>query len=153
MSRVLPSDRVAWRWSLVRYFMYLNADPSPPISALHSPDIIYMVSVPSSFLFFTTFPLSCIILNANWRTKAGEAWEQAIFPLFWCAVALFAFQNRGAWEWGYRKVDQQLLFPDHDQSHSQAISNRCSQTNTSLIPRPLATVVPRPPPVSFPDHH
>ena len=28
--------------------------------------------------FFASLPLPCIVLNANWRTKAGEAWEHGL---------------------------------------------------------------------------
>ena len=36
----------------------------------------HAVNAPRPSLFFTALPLPCIILNANWRMKMGEAWEQ-----------------------------------------------------------------------------
>ena len=62
------------------YFMYLNVDPSPPMSTLRPPGIIHVISVPRSSPFFATLLLLCIILNANRRTKmGGEAWEWGYF--------------------------------------------------------------------------
>ena len=48
----------------------------PPMSTSCPPDVIHMIGVPRPSLFFTALPLLCIILNANSRTKTGEAWER-----------------------------------------------------------------------------
>ena len=60
---------------LMKSSMLFKHGPLPPKSNLHPPDIIHVISVPSPSPFFTVLPLPCIILNANQRTKVGEAWE------------------------------------------------------------------------------
>ena len=55
-------------WSLV---CYLNVDPSSPMFSLCPPDVTHMISASRPCPFFSHFPLSCIILNTNWRTKHG----------------------------------------------------------------------------------
>ena len=45
----------------------------PPTATSHPPDIIHVISVPRPSAFFTALPLPHIILNANQRTKMGEA--------------------------------------------------------------------------------
>ena len=87
---------------------------------LASPDIIYVVSVPSPFPFFTAPPLSCIILF-----------------LYFC-VKLQCLHSR--------------IGDPRNEATEKSTSNPCSWTTTSLVPRPLATFVPGPPPVSFPGH-
>ena len=61
--------------SMMKSSMLFKHGPLPPKSNLHPPDIIHVISVPSPSPFFTVLPLPCIILNANQRTKVGEAWE------------------------------------------------------------------------------
>ena len=46
-----------------------------PMSTSCPPDVIHVIGVPRPSPFFATLPLPCILLNANWRTKTGEAWE------------------------------------------------------------------------------
>ena len=47
--------------------------PPPP----HSPPIhLTSFTCSQAFPVFHALPLPCIILNANWRTKTGEAWKQ-----------------------------------------------------------------------------
>ena len=44
-----------------------------------APDVIHVIGVPRPFPFFAALPLPCIILNANRRTKTGEAWERGYY--------------------------------------------------------------------------
>ena len=59
--------------------MYLSVDPSSFMSTSRPPDVIHVTGVPRSSPVFRAFPLPCIILNANQRTKTGEAWERGFF--------------------------------------------------------------------------
>ena len=49
------------------------------MSTSRPPDIIHLIGVPRPSLFLAALPLPCIILDANQRTKMGEAWEQDCF--------------------------------------------------------------------------
>ena len=57
--------------------------PLPPMSAWRPPDIIHIISVPKTFPFFLPFYCFHFILNANRRTKMGEAWEQGTSGCYW----------------------------------------------------------------------
>ena len=50
---------------------------SPSTSTSCQLDVIYVISVPRLFLFFTALPLPCIILNTKQRTKQGKLGNEA----------------------------------------------------------------------------
>ena len=50
---------------MMKSSMLLDVDLSPPTSTSHPPDVIHMIGVLRLSPFFATFPLPCIILNAN----------------------------------------------------------------------------------------
>ena len=74
----------AWWWSLVCYWMWTSP---PPTSTSHPPDVIHVIGVLRLSPFFATFPLPCIILNANRKTKngGGLGTRLLLFLIFWGA--------------------------------------------------------------------
>ena len=79
--------------------MFDKYNSSPPTSTSRPPDVNHMISVPNPFI---ALPLLCIILNANWRAKMGEAWEQGYSK--WSSFAVVCtkgLRTRQALHWFY----------------------------------------------------
>ena len=83
-----------------RWWCYLNVDPTPPTSTSCPPDVIHVIVVPRSFLFFTALPLHvlywtselnpciCSVYGMNQRTKTcREGQEMRLYSnhkVSWC---------------------------------------------------------------------
>ena len=78
---------------------------APPQSS-RSPDVIHVMNEPGPSPFFAILLLPCMILNANQRTKTGEAWKPACCML-WLAHFLSRYRPRASWRSWVREAEME----------------------------------------------